>query len=198
MTDEHINIACDNTVVLADGSLLIVESMFSTVCDLANDHAEVLARLHPVKKRLFDSVVTGAARAATMPGQRVHIELHVNNLRGGGTEVIDYTSLAGRRFDHVAGEALGRGFEPGAEPVIRQLRDKSFRLLFHAMPPIKHVLGASFDADHFCEQLVARCAADMHQDDHDVFYIARSAGPADIKEIFAFIRDYRGVPPPAL
>ena len=192
--DEQVTIACDSTEVLPDGSLLVIESMFSNVCDLANDHAEVLSRLHPVKKRLFDQVVAGAATPQFMAGQRVHVELHVNKLRG-GVEVLDYAALAHLPFNKVIGEAHARGFEPGAEPVIRQMRDKSFRLLFQAMPPLHHVLGAAFDADHFCEQMAARCAADMHLDDRDVFYIAPTASAADIKQIFAFMRDYRGATP---
>ncbi|WP_426195422.1 hypothetical protein [Massilia sp. DWR3-1-1] len=196
MKDEQVSIACDNTVVQADGSLRIVESMFSTVCDLARDHGEVLSRLHPVKKERFDQVLTGAATVASLPDRRVDIELHVNNLRG-GVEVIDYADLVRHHAAPVIGEAHGRGFEPGAEPVIRQVRDKSFRLLFHAMPPRHHRLGAAFDAEHFCEHLVASCAADMHRDDRDVFYIAQTAQATHIKEIFAFLRDYQGVLPVA-
>lgn len=193
MENFDVSIACDDTAVTADGSLRIIESMFSTVCDLAHDPAEVLARLHPLKKQVFDQVLTGNAHVQTMPGRRVDIELHVSSLRG-GVAVLRYADLGRKKMDTVIGEAHGRGFEPGAEPVIRQMRDKSFRLVFHTMPPLHHALGAAFDPEHFCEALAAGCAADMHQDDRDVFYIAQSAGAADIKQIFAFIRDYRGKP----
>lgn len=164
----------------------LVESMFSTVCDLASDRAELLARLHPLKKRHFDALLAaggGAGAGAVL--------LQVSTLRG-GVETIDYASLAATPLGNVVGEAQARGFDAGAEPVIRQLRDKSFRLLFHTMPPASHPLGKAFDVDHFCDSLLQQCAADMHKDDREVFYIAQSAGAADIKEIFAFLRDYRG------
>lgn len=194
MRDQHVSIAGVTSVQLADGSVRIIESMFSQVCDLANDHAEVLCRLHPLKKQRFDRVLADAAQERTAGCPRVDIELHVNHLHG-GIAVLNYAELARARFDNIAGQASGHGFEPGAEPVIRQLRDKSFRLVFHAMPPEQHRLGEAFDADHFGPALVAACAADMHQDDRDVFYIASSARAAHIKEIFAFLRDYQGASP---
>lgn len=180
-------VSSDNTVVLADGSTRIVESMFSTVCDLAGDHAEVLCRLHPARRQAFDRVLAG--------GQRIAIELHVNNLRDGGVTVIDYVSLAASGVDKVIGQAQARHFDPGAEPLIRQVRDKSFRLLFHRLPPAQHVLGEAFDLEHFCDALVDHCTADMHQDDRAVFYIAPSTSADQIKQILTFLRDYRGLPP---
>lgn len=191
MREQHVTIAGVTSVRLADGSVRIIESMFSQVCDLANDHGEVLCRLHPVKKQRFDTALAEATRSGPLPRPRVDIELHVNHLHG-GIAVLDYAELAGETFDNVAGEASGRGFEPGAEPVVRQMRDKSFRLVFHAMPPERHLLGDAFDPEHFGAALIAHCSADMHQDDRDVFYIASSARAEHIKEIFAFLRDYQG------
>lgn len=195
MLEQEVTIARNGTVVAADGSLRIIETMFSSVCDLSSDHAELVARLHPLKKRVLDRVLGAGRPGSAEPAQRVAIELHVNMLHGGGVKVIDYATLAHRRFGNILGDAHGRGFEPGAEPVIRQLADKSFRLLFHAMPPRRHALGAAFDVDHFSEQLVAQCDADIFHDDRDVFYIARSARAEDIREIFGFLRDYKGPPP---
>ncbi|MBC7686243.1 MAG: hypothetical protein H7176_13595 [Bdellovibrionales bacterium] len=193
MREQQVSIAGVTSVRLADGSVRVIDSMFSQVCDLANDHAEVLCRLHPEKKRRFDSVLAEAAQAGAA-SQRVDIELHVNHLHG-GIAVLNYAELVRTRHHNIAGEASARGFEPGAEPVIRQLRDKSFRLVFHAMPPAHHRLGEAFDPEHFGSALVASCSADMHQDDRDVFYIASSAGAEHIKEIFTFLRDYQGAPP---
>jgi hypothetical protein len=191
MLEQEVTIARNGTVVAADGSLRIIETMFSSVCDLVNDHAELVARLHPLKKRVLDQVLADSRQSSAPP---VHIELHVNNLHGGGVKVIDYATLAHVRFGNIIGDAHGRSFEPGAEPVIRQLTDKSFRLLFHAMPPRRHALGAAFDVDHFSEQLLKQCGADIFHDDRDVFYVARSARAADIVEIFTFLRDYKGPP----
>lgn len=189
MLEQEVAIARNNTVTGADGSVRIIETMFSSVCDLATDHAELVARLHPLKKRVLDKVLASGKKT---PQKRVQVELHVNILHGGGVKVIDYAKLARQKFDNIIGDAHGRGFEPGAEPVIRQLRDKSFRLLFHAMPPRRHALGAAFNVDHFSEQLVERCKADIFHDDRDVFYIAKTARAEDILEIFTFLRDYSG------
>lgn len=191
MLEQEVTMARNATVIAADGSLRIIETMFSSVVDLSSDHAELVARLHPLKKKVLDKVLADS-RNAQAHEPRVDIELHVNKLHGGGVQVFDYATLAHRGFGNIIGDAHGRGFEPGAEPVIRQLADRSFRLLFHAMPPRRHVLGAAFDVDHFSEQLVKCCGADIFHDDRDVFYIAKSARAEDIREIFAFLRDYEG------
>lgn len=175
-----LKIRADNVVSRENGSLHIVESMFSAHCDLAADRLEVLARLHPVKKAAFDLLPPNCL-----------IEVHVNR-PGGGIKTINYATIRKLAPTNVIGAVQGIGFDSGAEPLIRQMSDRSFRLVFNAMPPLAHPLGAQFDMDDFGAALIRCCAVKVDWDDRDVFYIDKSAGPGDIRAILGFIRDYRG------
>jgi hypothetical protein len=170
----------DNVVVRENGSLHIVEAMFSASCDLSTDRLEVLARLHPAKKNALDQ----------MPPNCL-IEVHVNK-PGGGIKKIDYSTIRNLAPTNVIGEAHGKNFDEGAEPVLRQMRDGSFRLVFNAMPPLSHPLGANFDIDDFGEALTRCCKVKIDWEDRDVFYIDKRAGADDIRAVLGFIRDYRG------
>lgn len=199
MAPESFQLVSDNVVMREDGSIALVESMFSGVCDLAADRGEVLARLHPAKTKFFDMVSSGAElqvqlQSAKGPATdaRFHrnIEIHVNHPRG-GIVVIDYASLA-KAPNRVIGEARGKGFDANAEPILRQMQDRSFRLVFCSMPPRGHRLGAAFDMDHFGAALMKSCKADIKWDDRDVFYISKSATASDIREVLGFMAGYSG------
>lgn len=137
-----LKIRADNVVSRENGSLHIIESMFSAHCDLAADRLEVLARLHPVKKAAFDLLPPNCL-----------IEVHVNR-PGGGIKTIDYATIRKLAPTNVIGAVQGIGFDSGAEPLIRQMSDRSFRLVFNAMPPLAHPLGAQFDMDDFGAALI--------------------------------------------
>lgn len=199
MGAETFQLVCDNMVLRDNGRPMIVESMFSAMCDLAADHGEILARIHPVKKQLFDLVhagadVTTAIRApdGRLVQTRLHhsIQIYVNK-QGGGTESLDYAVVA-RSKSAATGEAHGHGFDAQAEPLIRQMPDRSFRLVFCSMPPRAHKLGHAFDMDHFGAALMKSCKADIRWDDRDVFWINNTATSADIRGVLAFLKTYQG------
>ena len=104
-------------------------------------------------------------------------------------------------FDYVAGTALDaplstrtrqlavRGFDEGAEPVMRQMRDGSYRVVFCTMPPRSHALGAAFDVDGFGDALLNAVKAEVVWDDQDVIHVP-AATEEEIREIYQFIVQY--------
>lgn len=200
MESEHFKIACDNIVMRDDGTLMLTESMYSAKGDLATNTGELLARLHPVKRSLFDSISAGKpveVQARTPDGRsvstRIHtqIELHVNRPTG-GIDVLDYASVTERAENGVIGEAVGKGFDASGQPVVRQMRDRSFRLVFCSMPPREHALGDKFDMEHFGEALIASCKVPVTWEDRDVFHIDKSASAEDMRALLRFIATYSG------
>ena len=200
MEPKRFQMVCDHAVRRDDGTLKLVESMFSSKADLATNTAELMARLHPAKQSFYDRISSGSPveiQAPTPDGRTVYtrnhsnIEIHVNRPEG-GIEVLHYAALTGRAVDSVIGEAVGKGFDAGAQPVIRQMRDRSFRLVFCSMPPGEHALGDKFDMDHFGEALIASCKVPVTWEDRDVFLIDKSACADDIRGLLRFIATYRG------
>lgn len=196
---ETLRAVCDDIVMLDASRPMIVETMYSARYDLARDHCEVLARIHPAKKAFFDLVSRGGRVPVSIrDGYRppvtavLHdqIHLHVNG-PDGGMAILDYAAVA-RSALTVTGEAQGRGFDADAEPVIRQMPDRSFRLVFFAMPPSVSRLGAAFDVDHFGDALLRATDADLRWDDCDVVWIAPGAGAQAIRALLRFLSVYDG------
>ncbi|MES2295800.1 MAG: hypothetical protein V4582_02105 [Pseudomonadota bacterium] len=208
MSDPHFQIVCDNTVLDGSGKVRIIESMHSALRDLSTDHDEVLARIHPVRRKFFDAVCAGEKVEVAMNagnGGKHKVEVHRDisirvNQPQGGVAKLAYASLAGRGGGAVRGEVLGKGFDANAEPIIRQMQDRSFRLVFCTMPPRQHVLGEAFDMEAFGEGLVSSVKAKLVWDDRDVFYF-ETASADEVREILVYLRDYgkpgAGVPSPA-
>jgi hypothetical protein len=197
VADQQLQLVCDHVVADRFGRLKIIESMFSGFHDLSTNQGEVAARIHPAKKRVFDAIasgskvdvkVTGDLAGDATPSFDRDIEIHVNR-PGGGIAKLDYAEVAGKLAGMVRGEVTGRGFDENAEPVIRQMHDKSFRLLFCSMPPLKHRLGAAFDMDTFGAALSSKVKAKVNWDDRDVFYI-KQASEDEIREILRFLMNY--------
>lgn len=196
---DTLRAVCDDIVMLDPSRPMIVETMYSALFDLARDHCEVLARIHPAKKKFFD-LVSGGRRVpvSVRDGYRppvtvmLHDQIHIHvNGPDGGMAILDYATVA-RSAVTVTGEAQGRGFDADAEPVIRQMPDRSFRLVFFAMPPSVSRLGAAFDVDHFGEALLRATGAELRWDDCDVVWIAPSAGAQEIRALLRFLSVYDG------
>ena len=192
-----LQVVCDNIVADPLGGVKIVETMHSSVFNLSADYGEIAARIHPLKRELFDAILNGAEVAVqvrdglgdlhSVPINR-DIEIHVNRWGAGVAEVF-HTHVTGKEAVSVRGEARARGFDEGAEPILRQMQDRSFRLVFCTMPPRRHVLGEQFDMDAFAEALINGVQAIMVWDDRDVFHIP-SATEEEIREILGFLYSY--------
>ena len=192
-----LDLVCDKIAVDPLGGYKIVESMHSGVFDLAADFGEVAARIHPVKQKLFDAVLSGTevkaeVRNAQGELEKVSlnrdVELHVNRA-GGSVAEVQYVHVAGKLPVGVRGQVPVKGFDAGADPVIRQMKDGSFRVIFCSMPPRKHPLGAAFDVDAFADALLNTVQATVVWDDVDVIHIP-SASADEIREIYRFMLDY--------
>lgn len=200
MENENVQVVADNVLLREDGTLMLVESMFSKLSNLSVDTGELLGRLHPVKRRLYDRIANGEKVETTVElnnGRTVHarihsgIEIHVNH-PGGGIQVLDYTALIDSGANSVIGETAGRRFDAAGEPVIRQMHDRSFRLVFLSLPPKKHAFGGAFNIDHFGTALIRSSKAPVTWDDRDVFHIGASASKDDIFNLLHFVATYRG------
>lgn len=180
------------------GRIRLVEAMYSGALRLDLDPAEVAARIHPVKQRLFDQVIAGDRIEATLtdPDGRTRvwtvegpIDLVVSS--PGGPVTLSYADVAGRHRSVVTDEVTGRGFDVDAEPVLRRMHDGSLRLVFCSMPPARHRLGSGFDLERFGEALVGEAGLDMSWDDRDVFVIPQ-ATEAQLQALLRFIETYDG------
>lgn len=199
LSAETLRAVCDDIVMLDPSRPMIVETMYSARYDLAQDYCEVLARIHPAKKKFFDLVSSGGrVPVSVRDGYRppvtvmLHDQIHIHvNRPDGRMAILDYAAVA-RSALTVTGEAQGRGFDADAEPVIRQMPDRSFRLVFFAMPPSLGRLGAAFNVDHFGEALLKATGAELRWDDCDVVWIAPSAGADDIRALLRFLSVYDG------
>lgn len=199
-----LQLICDKVGVDPLGGYKIVESMHSAVFDLAGDFGEIAARIHPVKQKLFDAVMNGTEVKAPVTGEdgsarqvavNRDIELHVSRA-GGSIAVVSYVHVTGKLPVGVKGQVVVKGFDEGADPVIRQMKDGSFRVVFCSMPPRRHPLGAAFDADAFADALFNSVKATVVWDDVDVIHVP-SASEEEIREIYGFMLGYGKATPPS-
>jgi hypothetical protein len=192
-----LQLVCDKVAVDPLGGYKVVESMHSAVFDLASDFGEVAARIHPVKQKLFDAILNGTEVKAEVsddegaPRQVTvnrDVELHVNRA-GGSIAVVSYVHVTGKLPVGVRGQVVVKGFDEGADPVIRQMKDGSFRVVFCTMPPRRHPLGAAFDADAFADAMFNNVKATVVWDDVDVIHVP-SATEDELREIYRFMLGY--------
>ena len=192
MSRNKLQLVCDNVVLDPLGGYKVVESLHSGVFDLAGDYGEIAARIHPLKQQLFDAVLRGEEVQAQCEGVDVvlnrDVELHVNHPRHVLAHVL-YAHVAGKLPVGVRGQLAVRGFDEGADPVIRQMRDGSYRVVFCTMPPRRHALGAGFDVDAFGDALLNSVNAQVVWDDVDVIHMP-VATQDEIGELYQFIASY--------
>ena len=194
----------DNTVERPDGTLQLVEAMFSSTVDLTTARGELAARIHPSKAVVFLAALEGAqdlcVRSVQLEGpHRVSsdVEIYVNGpdglVRRRFEEVATYCRelLAAGTCSGVLGTTVLEGFDPGHEPVLRDLEGGRCLLVFAALPPLTDV--PRFDLDGFAGDLVRQIAAPCTHDDREVFAIA--APSTDVHDgLRSFFRN-RTVPP---
>ena len=192
MSRNKLQLVCDNVVADPLGGYKVVESLHSGVFELASDYGEIAARIHPLKQQLFDAILKGEEVAAQVDGVNVavnrDVELHVNHPRRTLAHVL-YAHVAGKLPVGVRGQLAVRGFDEGADPVIRQMRDGSYRVVFCTMPPRRHALGAAFDVDAFGDALLNGVKAEVVWDDQDVIHVP-AATQDEIRELYQFLFNY--------
>jgi len=201
-TQQSITIQADNVVYRADGCLL-VEAMFSGLADLSNPSVNLVARLHPTRAQVFAWAVSGRCSPVTVEGKPTavvsDVEIHVNKPQGGivvrhFSEFLDqHTQLqTGTSADVRATITLG-GFDPVAEPVVRELRDGSLLLIFAFMPPLVCERDASkaarFNFDTFGTEIEREAGVPVIWDDRDVFVIPQPKGDT-VEKMQSFFQDY--------
>jgi hypothetical protein len=208
-TGQTVRFRADNVVYGPDGCL-VVEALFSGVVDLSAPSANLAARIHPAKARAFSwivnqtcvAVATGDAEAGEGALRLIpEVELHLNRPSGG---------IAVRRFSELLPQAEGLietgackdvkatltvpGFDPTAEPVLRELRDGSLWLIFNCLPPLASddpARAASFDMDGFGGQLGEAAGVPLLWDDREVFVIQRPRR-ATAGKLRSFLLNYWG------
>lgn len=201
-TRRSIPIKVDNVVYGPDGCLL-VEAMFSTLVDLSSPSVNLAARLHPTKAEAFEWIVTGECSVASEGKPTVvipDVQLHVNRAQG-GIAVRHFTELleASRRLrdrgesDDVRATITLAGFEPGAEPVLREMRDGSLLLVFAFIPPrvseSQPATAKRFDLDTFGDEVTRGAGVPVTWDDKEVFVVQHPQGDT-VERIRGFLQNY--------
>lgn len=213
-TDQSIRIRADNVVVGADGCRLI-ESMFSSITDLSAPSTNLAVRIHPTKARAFALVVTGQGGTVlpsalnarpfdTAPDATVpfvpEVELYVNQPGGDllsrpFSEFLERSNalLDTGTNDEVRSTVTLPGFDPGAEPIVREMSDGSLLLIFAALPPFvverDPGKGRRFDMDGFGEELGKAVGRKVAWDDREVF-VVRKPRADTIDRLRAFLAGY--------
>jgi hypothetical protein len=190
-TGQSIRIRVDHHVEGADGDK-IVESMFSRVIDLSLPQTNLLPRLHPNKMRVYYWITAQPPVAVHIDNEKApknrslnlvpDVDLTVNRPEPG---------LTTRKFSEflprcvtlleqgMSGEVIRTielsGFEPGDEPVIREMHDGTLLLVFAAMPPFvtetDPMKAALFDMAKFGEEIEGAAGVPTIWDDREVFVI---------------------------
>ncbi|MGH7174038.1 MAG: hypothetical protein ACRELG_27515, partial [Gemmataceae bacterium] len=156
-------------------------------------------RIHPVKARAFEWIVTRQCSCRVSsgipeelggmtPGQSLHIipdvQLHVNRPEG-GVLVRHFSEFLDRHKDLVELGVCGNvrntmtlaGFDPGVEPILREMCDGSLLLVFGFLPPLMAESDPSnaqrFNIDTFGDALEKAACLPVIWDDREVFVIKR-------------------------
>ncbi len=186
---DSFTIACDNMFSTDDNTAHFIEAMFSEKFDLASDLPEMLIRIHPAKKTLFEHL--HRENLKERPGsERNVIEFNVNK-SSGGIESIPYSRLRGVNPKKVIREVDVDGFDNNANPVIRELDNGSLRIVFCNLPPISYTGDSEFDMNDFGSKLLKSSEARIIWEDRDVFYVSHPI-PETIDDIQKFIQNYSG------
>lgn len=181
-----IPIVVDSVVTDQDGCLL-VEAMFSGLVDLTSPAVDLAARIHPMKAEALDWILSGAC-PVTSEGKPTpvlpDVQIHVNDPRG-GIAVRHFSEFleASRqlRKSGQSGEVRATvtltGFDPGAEPVLREMRDGSLLLIFALIPPRvaegQTANARRFDMNTFGAEIERVAGVPVVWDDREVFVIQR-------------------------
>ncbi|MFZ6871589.1 hypothetical protein ACO0LF_05900 [Undibacterium sp. Di27W] len=192
-----LQIVCDDVVVTNDGMIHLNEAMFSGAINLLNNPEEILLRIHPKKKAVFDSITDGSihsievrdSASGKLVKQKINpqIKIHVNS--PAGIVAVNYADIAHTPMKSLVRDFQVQGFDDNAEPIIRLIKDGSLRVIFCTMPPKKNILGNAFDMDHFARQLQKNVSSQFAWDDRDVFYF-KSSEPSNVREITNFISKF--------
>lgn len=208
-TGQSIRIRVDHLVEGPDSDK-IVESMFSRVLDLSLPQTNLLPRLHPNKMRVFHWITAQHPVAVniddeTTPGNKPlnlepDVDLMVNRPEPGlaARRFSEFLSRCGKLLEQGMSEDVIRtieltGFDPGDEPVIREMRDGSLLLVFAAMPPFitesDPAKARSFDMTKFGNEIEAAAGVPMIWDDREVFVISEPRSDT-IERIALFLKGY--------
>jgi hypothetical protein len=201
-TGRTIPIEVDNVVRRQDGCLL-VEAMFSGLVDLTT--ADLAARLHPTKAEVFEWMLAGEC-SVTSEGKPTPVipdlQFHVNNPRG-GLDVRHFSEfLEGCRQLRERGQSSDvratvtlTGFEPGAEPVLRDMRDGSLLVVFAFIPPRvaegQPAKARRFDLNTFGAEIERAAGVPVAWDDKEVFVVQRPRADT-VERIRGFLQNYWG------
>ena len=130
------------------------------------------------------------------------MQLHVNNPRGGlAVRHFSECSEASRQLrergqaSEVRATVTLAGFEPGAEPVLREMRDGSLLLVFAFIPPRvaegRPAMSRRFDMNTFGAEVERAAGVPVAWDDKEVFVVQRPRTDT-VERLRGFLQSYWG------
>ena len=186
---DSFTIVCDKMFVTEDGTSHFIEAMFSEKFALAFDLPEILIRIHPAKKTVFDHLLR-ENQETTSPLKKNAIKFNVNKSTS-GSETISYSRLTNVTPKKIVREIEIENFDFNANPVIRQIDTGSLRIVFCNLPPISFMADTEFDMNDFGSKLLKSSKAKIIWEDRDVFFVSNPY-PETIDEIQQFVENYGG------
>jgi hypothetical protein len=161
------------------------------------------ARLHPTKAEAFECIVTGQCSVASEDSPSAvlpDVQFYVNTPQGGTAvrHFSEFLESCRRLRDHeqsddVLATISLSGFEPDAEPVLREMRNGSLLLIFAFIPPrvcedqpnkVKR-----FDLNTFGAEIEKAAGVTVVWDDKEVFVIQRPRS-GTVERIRCFLQSY--------
>jgi hypothetical protein len=176
--------------------------MFSSLVDLTSHSTDLSARLHPTKSQVFEWIISGQCTVESQ-GKTIavvpDVQFHVNGPRGIVVRHFSEFVETHRKLrdcgesDDVQATITLTGFEPDAEPVLREMRDGSIMLVFAFIPPQvterDSAKASQFDLNAFGAEIGKAAGVPVAWDDKEVFVIQRPKRNT-VEKLRAFLQDY--------
>lgn len=177
-----------STQIVAEG-LVIHEAMYSGIYDLSTNDEELMLRIHPEKKKLYDAILSGNV---TVPKGRQRVQVTGLEIRVNSKVGLVEKSYASIVKTEVTGidKVLGvNGFDAEGEPLIYTMNDGTIRVVFFNMPPFSSKNGSKMDLDKFSKEFIATVRSGVSHDDREIFHVPNPDKNTEYK-IKQFIEAY--------
>jgi hypothetical protein len=178
-------IPLDNVAVTPDGVVTIVETMFASTVDPTGPGHHLAARIHPARAALLLRLSSGPVVVGRRTLSAASIEVAVN--APDGIVMRDFAELVeplraleatGRCETVRSSTIVATGFDPDAEPLVRELDDGTSVVVFAAMPPVcaqQEPMRSRFDLDSFQAESRKAMGEGAKWDDREVLVVPRPA-----------------------
>lgn len=167
---------------------IINEAMYSAIYSLKDYPEEILLRIHPQKKEIYDAILGGntIVKQNNQQIKIVDVMLVLNSLESGGLAELNYSAICSTPVRHFEEKIQVEGFDAKGEPIIYKMKDGTIRVVFFELPKKD---SKAFDLDKFSNEFINVVGCGMVHDDREVFHI-QNPNPDSAHAIKQFLNSY--------